>query len=109
MKIEMDKNRFQLWSYKLENLIDSYSKLKELREGIQLKYFELLEIIDGSEFATVDVNYEKWDEVRTNENTNWNEEVELMSQFKYHLDGLLLQLSDGTIEEMIIEEEKNIA
>lgn len=37
------------------------------------------------------------------------EELELMSEFKYHLDGLLLQLNDGTIEQMIIEDEKNIA
>lgn len=54
------------------------------------------------------VCHEKWNEVRAHENTNWNEEVELISQFKYHLDGLLLQLNDGTIEQMIIDEERNI-
>ena len=57
----------------------------------------------------LDVNYEKWSEVREYENANWHEEVEVMSEFKYHLDDLLMQLDDGTIEQLIIEEEKNIA
>ena len=50
----------------------------------------------------------KWNEVRTYENSNWNEEVELISQFNYYLDDLLIQLNDGTIEQRIIEEEKLI-
>ena len=108
MKIECDKARFQLWSYEIENLLNSYRELFQLREDIQVKYFAMLEKIDASEFATVDVNYEKWIESRDYENTNWNEEVEMMSEFKYHLDDLLMQLNDGTIEQLIIEEEKNI-
>lgn len=50
----------------------------------------------------------EWNQLRTYENTNGNEEVELISQFKYHLDGLLIQLNGSTIEQMIIEEEINI-
>lgn len=109
MKIECDKARFQLWSYELDDLINSYGELKKLREDIRVKYFAMLEKIDASEFAEVDVDYGKWDTILTNENNEWTEELELMSQFKYHLDGLLLQLNDGTIEQMIIEDEKNIA
>ncbi len=82
MKIECDKARFQLWSYEIENLLNSYRELFQLREDIQVKYFAMLEKIDASEFATVDVNYEKWIESRDYENTNWNEEVEMMSEFK---------------------------
>lgn len=109
MKIEMDKARFQLLSYELADLINSYEQLQKLREEIQAKYFVMLEKIDASEFATVDVIYEKWAEARDYENANWHEEVELVSEFKYHLDDLLVQLNDGTIEQMIIEDEKNIA
>lgn len=110
MKIECDKARFQLWRYELDDLINSYGELKKLREDIRVKYFAMLEKIDASEFAeVVDVDYGKWDTILTNENNEWTEELELMSQFKYHLDGLLLQLNDGTIEQMIIEDEKNIA
>ena len=108
MKIEMDKARFQLWNHELTDLINSYGELKKLREDIRVKYFAILEKIDASEFAEVDVDYQKWDTVLTNEKNQWSEEIELISQFKYHLDGLLVQLNDGTIEQMIIEEESNI-
>ena len=108
MKIECDKARFELWSYQLKDLINSYKQLQQLRADIQAKYFAMLEKIDESEFADVDVSYEKWSEVREYENANWHEEVEVMSEFKYHLDDLLMQLDDGTIEQLIIEEEKNI-
>lgn len=109
MKIKCDKARFELWSYQLKDLINSYEQLQQLRADIQAKYFAMLEKIDESEFVDVDVSYEKWSEVREYENANWHEEVDVMSEFKYHLDGLLVQLNDGTIEQMIIEDEKNIA
>lgn len=108
MKMECDKARFQLWSYELNDLLNSYQKLQHLRENIQEKYFAMLEKIDESEFANVEISYEKWNEIRDSENTNWNEEAEVISQFKYHLDDLLIQISDGTIEQKIITAEKNI-
>ncbi|WP_296804067.1 hypothetical protein [uncultured Methanobrevibacter sp.] len=69
-----------------------------MREEIQAKYFDVLEKIDATELATVDVIYEKWTEVREYENTNWNEEVEVISLFKYYLNDLIMQLYDGAIE-----------
>ena len=109
MKIEMDKARFELLSYKINDLLNSYQELQQLRDNIRVSYFSVLEEIDANMLGAVDVNYEKWSEVREYENANWHEEVEVMSEFKYHLDDLLMQLDDGTIEQLIIEEEKNIA
>lgn len=68
-----------------------------------------MEKIDATELATVDVSYEKWLEIRDYENTNWNDEVDVMSQFKYYLGDLLLQLNDGTMEQRFIDEERKIA
>lgn len=109
MKIARDKAQFQLLMYEIIDLLNSYQQLQKLRQDIQAKYFSVLEKIDATELANVDVSYEKWNEVREYENTNWNEEVETISQFKYYLDDFLLQLNDGTMEQRIIEEEKNIA
>lgn len=108
MKIERDNAQFQLLNYELTDLLNNYQQLQQLRKGIQAKYFAILEKIDASEFATVDVSYEKWSEVRDYENTNWNEEIEVMSQFKYHLDRLIMQLNDGTFEQLIIKAENDI-
>lgn len=109
MKMEHDKAKFELMSYKLNDLINSYAELQTLRDNIREKYFSMLEDIANCRLANVDVDYKKWEDVLTNERTEWHEEVEVMSEFKYHLDDLLMQLNDGTIEQLIIEEEKNIA
>lgn len=108
MKIEMDKARFELLSYKINDLLNSYQELQQLRDNIRVSYFSVLEEIDANMLGAVDVNYEKWNEVLSNENANWNEESELLGQFKYYLDDLIMQLDDGTMEQLIIEEEKNI-
>lgn len=108
MKMECDKARFELLSYKINELLNGYQDLKQLREEIRVKYFAVLQEIDASEFATVDVNYEKWHEVLGNENANWNEEVKLLAQFNNYLDGLIEQLNNFTIERGIIEESKFI-
>ena len=47
-------------------------------------------------------------EVRKYENTHWNEEAEIISQFKYYLNDLIMQLDDGTMEQLIIKIENNI-
>ena len=109
MKISRDKAQFQLLMYEITDLLNSYQQLQKLRQDIQAKYFSVLEKIDATELATVDISYEKWNEVREYENTNWNEEVETISQFKYYLDDLLLQLNDDTMGQRIIGEERNIA
>lgn len=108
MKIEMDKARFELLSYKINDLLNSYQELQQLRDNIRVSYFSVLEEIDANMLGAVDVNYEKWNEVLSNENANWNEESELLGQFKYYLDDLIMQLDDGTMEQLLIEEEKNI-
>lgn len=67
-----------------------------------------MEKIDSTEIATVDVIYENWVEVREHENTHWNEEAEVIRQFKYYLNDLIMQLDDGTMEQLIIKIENNI-
>jgi len=108
MKMARDKALFQLLDYKINDLLYSYQQLQQLREVIQAKYFDVLEKIDATELSTVDVSYEKWAEVREYENTNWNEEVEVISQFKYYLNDLIMQLDDGTMEQLFINMENNI-
>ncbi|WP_296880833.1 hypothetical protein [uncultured Methanobrevibacter sp.] len=49
-----------------------------------------MEKIDSTELATVDVSYETWAEVSEYENTHWNEEAEVISQFKYYLNDLIM-------------------
>lgn len=53
MKLISDYNRFKLYKYKVEDVINDYKQLKQFRDEIQVKYFsiydELLkeELIEG--------------------------------------------------------------
>ena len=41
MKLMSDYNRFKLYNFKVEDLINDYKQLKQLREQIQVKYFSI--------------------------------------------------------------------
>lgn len=43
MKLMSDYNRFKLYNYKVEELINDYEELKQLRRNIQEKYFSIYE------------------------------------------------------------------
>ncbi len=65
-------------------------------------------IITESELNTVDVSYEKWEQVREEEIAHWNDELDLLSEYKYAIEQGLELINSGVAEEMLIEEEKDI-
>ena len=85
MKLIADYNKFKLYKYKVENLIEDYEELKKLREEIQSKYFsiydELIEegLIEGELDASI------WGITREQENETWDSELKLMSEIKTNI------------------------
>lgn len=85
MKLIADYNKFKLYKYKVENLIEDYEELKKLREEIQSKYFsiydELIEegLIEGELDASI------WGITREQENETWDSELKLMSEIKTNM------------------------
>ena len=85
MKLIADYNKFKLYKYKVENLIEDYEELKKLREEIQSKYFsiydELIEegLIEGELYASI------WGITREQENETWDSELKLMSEIKTNI------------------------
>ena len=43
MKLMSDYNKFKLYKFKVEDLINDYEQLKQLRQDIQEKYFSVYE------------------------------------------------------------------
>ena len=105
MKLDYDKARLQLIDYQLQNLIADYEKLKELREDIQQKFFLVIETICDNDFDDVDINAQEWQKIRDSENTNWNGELDILSDYKYQVNECLGLLYDGTIEQMLLAED----
>ena len=104
LQLDYDCERFRLMSYQLENLLEEYDKLLELRENIQLKYFTTLENIKRNGID-VDEDYERWAKVRTSEREEWDSEIDLIVNLKYDIDDNLKLLDNSTMRRSLIKKE----
>ena len=104
LQLDYDCERFRLMSYQLENLLEEYDRLLELRENIQLKYFTTLENIKRNGID-VDEDYERWIKVRTSEREEWNSEIDLVVNLKYDIDDNLKLLDNSTMRRSLIKKE----
>lgn len=101
IKIGYDKSRLGFAEYQLNILISEYERLKEIRDDIQSKFFLLFETLNEYEISNDTIDAHEWQKIRDVEEANWNDELGILSDFKYQINGLLKQLNDGTIEQMI--------
>ena len=101
IKIGYDKSRLGFAEYQLDTLISEYEKLKEIRDDIQSKFFLLFDTLNEYQISNDTIDAHEWQKIRDVEDANWNDELGILSDFKYQINGLLKQLDDGTIEQMI--------
>ena len=104
LQLDYDCERFRLMSYQLENLLEEYDKLLELRENIQLKFFTTLENIKRNGID-VDEDYERWAKIRTSEREGWNSEIDLIVNLKYDIDDNLKLLDNSMMRRSLINKE----
>ena len=104
LQLDYDCERFRLMSYQLENLLEEYDRLLELRENIQLKFFTTLENIKRNGID-VDEDYERWIKVRTSEREEWDSEIDLIVNLKYDIDDNLKLLDNSMMRRSLIKRE----
>ena len=104
LKIDYDRARLQLIDYQQADLIANYQTLKELRNQIQEKFFLFFETIKENGLDDVDINAHEWQKIRDSENTNWNGELDILSDYKHQVNECLELLNDGTIKQMLAED-----
>ena len=85
LQLDLDCEKFRLMSFQLENLLEDYNKLLELRENIQLKFFQAMDNIKKNEIP-IDEDFTRWDETRTRERERWMWEINLIADLKYDID-----------------------
>lgn len=105
MKLISDYNRFKLYSYKVEDLINDYEQLKKLREAIQVKYFSIYNELVAEELIKGELDVSDWGITRDNENETWDSEVRLMSEIKTNFDMAIKMIENGEAEQAIIDDE----
>ena len=105
MKLMYDYARFKLHKLKVEDLINDYEQLKQLREGIQVKYFSIFEELQTEDLIEGEIDANSWGITRENENEVWNSELRLISNIKTNFDIAITMIECGEAEQFIIDEE----
>ena len=107
MKLNYDQARFELYSYRLNDLIEKYEKIVEMRRDAQALFFEIMEEIDKDGLSAIDVSYEKFGRNRQIEEDYINEELNVIREYKVGFDEALALIYDGTAEKILIQDECN--
>ena len=107
MKLMFDQARYELFSYKLTDLLEKYEDLLEMRQETQALLFDVLEEIDQHGLAGIDVDYEKLGRNRQAEADNIAEEVNVVTEYKTAFDEGLALISCGAAEQAILDAENS--
>ena len=105
MKLLADYNKFKLYKYKVEDLIEDYEELKKLRDEIQAKYFSVYDELVNEELIEGELDARIWGIARELENVTWDSEVQLMSEIKTNFDMAIKMNETGEAEQIIIDDE----
>ncbi len=105
MKLMFDQARYELFSYKLTDLLEKYEDLLEMRCETQALLFTVLEEIDQHGLSGIDVDYEKLGLNRQAEAGNIAEEVNIVKEYKVAFDEGLALISSGAVEQAILDAE----
>lgn len=107
MKLNYDQARFELYSYRFNDLIKKYEKIVEMRRDAQALFFEIMEEIDKDGLSAIDVSYEKFGRNRQVEEDCINGEIDIINEFRLGFNEALQLIYDGTAERILIDEENN--
>lgn len=105
MKLMSDYNMFRLYNYKVEDLINDYEQLKQLREEIQVNYFSIYDELLTEELIEGELDASDWGITREHENEVWDAELRLMSEIKANFDLAIKMIESGEAEQSIIDAE----
>ncbi|WP_400244445.1 hypothetical protein [Methanobrevibacter smithii] len=105
MKLISDYNKFKLYKFKVEDLINDYEQLKKLREVIQVKYFSIYEELVTEELIEGELDASVWGITREHETETWDSELQLMSEIKTNFDIAIKMIESGEAEQSIIDAE----
>lgn len=107
MKLLFDQARYELFSYKLTDLLEKYEALLEMRQQTQALLFTILEEIDQHGLSGINVDYEKLGLNRQAEADNIAEEVNIVKEYKVAFDEGLALISSGAAEQAILDAENS--
>ena len=98
IKLMSDYNRFKLYNFKVEDLINDYEKLKQIRQTIQSKYFSIYEELLNENLIQGEIDASVWGITRENEDETWGAELNLLSEIKTYFEIAIKMIESGEAE-----------
>ena len=108
MKLNHDQARFELYSYRLNDILVKYENLIEMRKDTQVLFFEILKEIDEYGLTSIDVCAEELGRNREADLNHINHEINIIQEYKVGFDEALTLIYDGTARQLLIDEENDI-
>ena len=106
-KLEKDHAQFQLVLFQILDLISLYEKLIELQEEIQIKHCRLIKLMENHDLVE-DFDLTTWHMRKSEELRLWKCELDILQEYKIHINTILQQIEDGTAEQILIKQEKDL-
>lgn len=108
MKLLYDHSRFKFHRLQIEDLINDYEKLMNLREEIQSKYFSIYDELVNEDLIEGQLDAISWGIDREREVETWNAELSLLTEIKVNFDMAIAMIENGEAEQAIINDENNL-
>lgn len=104
MKLLYDHSRFKLYNHQIDDLIEDYQQLKQLREDIQEKYFSIFNQLQNETLLEGEIDTLTWAVNRETENDVWASEIRLMDTIKAEFEVAIGMIESGEAEKTILYE-----
>lgn len=105
IKLEKDYAKFQLLLFQILDLISQYEKLIDLQEEIQSKHFQLIKNMEDQRMLE-GFDYVAFHNKGCGELASWRNELDILTEYKNHINNIIGQIEDGTAEQSLMDEEK---
>lgn len=98
MKLLYDHFRFKLYNHQIDDLINDYQQLKQLRQNIQEKYFSIFDQLQNETLLEGEIDTLTWAVNRETENDVWASEIRLMDRIKTDFEIAINMIESGEAE-----------
>ena len=105
MKLNWDYSRFSLYKFRVEDIVRDYEQMIQLRQDIQLKYYDIIRDLRKDELIEGELDAHKWAAHREQEDLVWNAEMQLLDNIKGNFEIAINMIESGEAEKSIIESE----
>ena len=107
IKLEKEYAQFQLLQFQLMELISYYENLINIHEEIKSKHYQTIKQLETLNLLN---NYDhvKWHQNKSEKISSWKKELDLLIEYKYQINNILEKIENGTAEEILIKQEKEL-